>query len=737
MEMAIKLGKHMANAAIYIIEHKKTSPNMKLINRIGHVRECKKRLDFLIKQLSDKFPEEKSTILMITQNTVQEYMDLEEQKIERNFRPIHAVFDGRAVVNLSKIDVPSDIQLLLSFGEKFVLPHYINLSSMINIMSACDRTFENTFPVETRNEAIKQTAIQLNQYHEMRPSDQDIWLLFIQYRMNKFIKKNEQLLIMKSDKGKHTVIINRDIYLEKMELLIHNTKDYERIVFVDIAYLEDKNNCFVRKLKSERAISDVKIYIDSCTLIAQMYGLIKVHKSNYPVRPITSACGSPGFKLAGYLTRILSELYFENGFHVENSLIVRKQIEQIYLDDDDVLVSFDVISMFTNITTDVMLQIIEERKDALLDRFHLQWDLFQEMFDFVLRECAVFNFNGKHYKQIDTLAMGSPLSPILAKILMSRILEFVLIMYGRRPKYIALYMDDSLWIINKMDVDFTLHTLNLFHDRIKFTMEMEKEFSINFLDITIERRNHNVITCWYKKPFASFRLLNFFSNHDRSCIIQTAISYIKMVLRLSHEEFFTKNYHILSEILRYNIFPETVIIMLLHNNYTLMKPLTFKDKKANKGYSSIPFHSGFSKPLSHRLLSLHPDTFLTLIPDRSNTNHFSLLKDKVGIGLKTNIILLLECDCRKYIDIRHTKFGERAEIMISTCTDLYDTTDGKCLKSSHKLNKWSFIRCKNYQEANIKYNLLLHVHRNRLSFALRSISHPSFTRQLNKTNVTK
>lgn len=519
--------------------------------------------------------------------------------------------------------------------------------------------------------------------------------------------------------------------MSKMQQLISATADYEPMVGTNIGELESKNNIFVDKLFKLNAVNDKREYWDLATSTSQMYGLIKIHKENHPVRPITSACGAPGFKLSKFITQILTLTFPEEGYHVKNSLMVKNNLLSVTPEEDEMLVSFDVTSMFTNISIDLMLSLISERSMFIEKRFKIPWPLFQELFRFLLEECAVFTFNDIIYKQKESLAMGSPISPILAKILMTRILEYVITKSGIKPKFVALYVDDSIWLLKKHHIELVLDNLNSFNDRINFTMELESDSGINFLDIRIIRCGNRLITRWYKKPFASLRILNFFSNHNRTCIVQTAIAFVRMVLRLSDGDFFQENRETLIRMLRFNCFPEDLIIRIMHDHYTLMRPLHNSEKEDVK-FAPIPFHSGFSEALKERMISLHPGYKLVSVPDRSTTTHFSYIKDKVKLEEKTNMISLLTCQCKKYIDIRHTKFGERANTIVSFCKQNFDTSDGKCVGKTHKMNVWKFVRCKNYPTLLARFNALIHANRHKLQYYTASQTDPRLKKIIDK-----
>lgn len=724
MKLSMLMGRLKASQSLSLFENNGNfdATRFHVVNsRIGTIRGI----------ILKSFPSEAGLLDAAIEDTILESQEFSERRIERNYRPTNAFFDAKSVINLSQTAIPEDVLLGLSFGPKFVFPQKADLTNVINIITVCSCSFDRNLPVVTNNEAYKQASIQLGAYILKYRDDKEIWLLFLQYRIKKFLSSHEGLLITRSDKGKHTIIIERKLYMEKMLQLV-STADYSLLANIDLFELESINNKFIDRLK---ALHVGKVpRKDSCTLIAQMYGLIKVHKDTLPIRPITSACGSPGFKLAAFLTDVLNEVFPEKGFHVRNSLEVKHMLDGVELLSDEEIVSFDVVSMFTNITIDLMLDIISERRDLLHKLFAIPWDLFVEIMNFVLRDCAVFSLNESFYKQNDSLAMGSPLSPILAKILMSKILDYTLEYYNKKPKLVALYVDDSLWILPKNDTNLILERLNSFHQRISFTIEREKNDSISFLDIEVCRRNNKIITCWFKKHFASLRILNWFSNHSHSCITQTAVSFIKMVFNLSHDDFFLKNRDILIEMLRCNSFPEDVSIRLMHENYTLMRPVTYKSVKASYSYAPIPFQPGFAGPLKGRMRSLHPNFLLTSIPDRSTTNHFSYLKDKISVESKTNILLLLECACGRYIDVRKTKYSERASSIINFCKITFDTSDGQCVGHCHKMNKWRFFRCKNHDILVQKYNAFLHVNRHRLQYPTHSLTHFRFKKHLDFVN---
>jgi hypothetical protein len=84
--------------------------------------------------------------------------------------------------------------------------------------------------------------------------------------------------------------------------------------------------------------------------------------------------------------------------------------------------------------------------------------------------------------------------------------------------------------------EYVLATLNSINPKIQFTLELEREKKIPFLDIElIHEDNGSIKTRWYKKPIAIGRLLNYESCHPMSQKIGSAYGFINRVLSLTND----------------------------------------------------------------------------------------------------------------------------------------------------------------------------------------------------------
>jgi len=76
---------------------------------------------------------------------------------------------------------------------------------------------------------------------------------------------------------------------------------------------------------------------------------------------LLSLIGSPTYSLSKKIINILAPLVGNTEFHVRNSSDFVESITNLRLEVDEILVSFDVVSLFTNIPTTLAVEIAKKR----------------------------------------------------------------------------------------------------------------------------------------------------------------------------------------------------------------------------------------------------------------------------------------------------------------------------------------------------------------------------------------
>ena len=82
-------------------------------------------------------------------------------------------------------------------------------------------------------------------------------------------------------------------------------------------------------------------------------------------------------------------------------------------------------------------------------------------------------YSGKHYKQLHGTAMGSPVSVVVAEIVMQNIEEQALASYKRTIPLWLRYVDDTFTTLHKDEIDDFHEHLNRQNAHIQFAKEIE------------------------------------------------------------------------------------------------------------------------------------------------------------------------------------------------------------------------------------------------------------------------
>ena len=230
----------------------------------------------------------------------------------------------------------------------------------------------------------------------------------------------------------------------------------------------------------------------------RFYGLPKIHKTNCPMHPIVSACGTATYQLAKFLTKILQRYTGITPSFVKDSKSFSDHLRTVEISGEEELVSFDVSALFTSIPVPTALDVINrlftehiedpDTKDKYGCSFRrntigLEKDEVMSLLKLVLENC-VFTFQNRFYKQLHGAAMGSPCSPVVANIYMEYFENMALGPELPVPiKDWKRYVDDVFSIIPKGNRDKLLKYLNSIDPHIKFTIEQPNaEGGIPFLD---------------------------------------------------------------------------------------------------------------------------------------------------------------------------------------------------------------------------------------------------------------
>ena len=97
--------------------------------------------------------------------------------------------------------------------------------------------------------------------------------------------------------------------------------------------------------------------------LAHLYGLPKPHKADLSMRPILSGTGTYNHKLAKWLDEKLKPLSI-NEYTITDAFDFHDETRNLSVNEDNILVSYDVTALFTNAPLDETINILVNKAFA-------------------------------------------------------------------------------------------------------------------------------------------------------------------------------------------------------------------------------------------------------------------------------------------------------------------------------------------------------------------------------------
>ena len=544
-------------------------------------------------------------------------------------------------INLTNVVIPENISDFLSLGPKFSWsPNKTDIK--INRIIANVESILDLLPENTRNNSrARITNILTNflQNDDERGFGDGVW-----GETRRFLKDNPDVLIMNADKGAVTVAISKVSYHEKATALLSDESTYKELKSDPTFTIQKKNNDLVKLLKRQGLIDDIvakKLTIYNSNF-PKFYALTKIHKPGNPLRPIVASINTPTSNLSGFASDILTEaLGSHREYNVKNSFEFSTTYNKYKLPPGYVLVSFDVVSLFTNIPLELVLDIVTIKWHVIEEHCSLTLEYFIMILKFIFSNCY-FCYDGKFYSQIFGTPMGSVISPILANIVMDHLLDTVIAQLDFDVAFVRKYVDDLIVGLPADKVDSTLTLLNSFNTHIQFTVEREDEArSVPFLDTKLYREEDGTIYLdWYQKPTASGRYINYFSNHPLTMKTNIIVALKNRISKICDERFLKNNLDRLCQILCNNGYPKNLVKKLVYNSNQVVDVLPIEPPQ-QKVYRKLPFIPEITSKLVSVLRS--DNIQIANYNVKCIGQLFSKMKTKTPPMLGSNVVYSIPC----------------------------------------------------------------------------------------------
>ena len=235
----------------------------------------------------------------------------------------YANITKRWVLNLSDIRLEPEAESLLKKGLNFAItPKCVPTDEFITATEVACRQLKQEAADSLRSDIVKT----LRRFRKPPPN-----LTLEERKALQNLKNKKEIMIIGSDKGRATVVMNTKDYKDKILDLLQDKDTYELLKKDPTNGFKTKLINMLRKWKNDKAITDklyYKLYPTS-DLPPRFYGLPKIHKNNVPLRPIVSSIGNITYGISKFLTQVLSPLVGKTKHFIKNSRDFVEKIAQL------------------------------------------------------------------------------------------------------------------------------------------------------------------------------------------------------------------------------------------------------------------------------------------------------------------------------------------------------------------------------------------------------------------------
>ena len=336
--------------------------------------------------------------------------------------------------------------------------------------------------------------------------------------------KQEDIIVRKFDKGQGWIIDNTVNYVDRME-----NKLQDESTFCNVTSESDIictiNSKIYNWLETYSKFLTNKICSQIISINSRPgfnYGNYKAHKpaANYPLRMITSGCGSPIQILSCYVEYHLKPLVSK----LPNVMIDTSHFLRTIDDfnssftgnmDDVLLVSWDIKEMYPSIDNEMGVAACRRHLDSRTNP-RTPTDCIIDALTIVLENNVSF-FNNQMYKQVAGTAMGPSHACSYADLAMSDFDTLVTnnTSVADKLKLWLRFRDDIFtpWIGTVDELHNFTEWLNSINPKIRFTLESHSTSSINYLDCVVFKSGGRLCTRMYHKPSDTFAYMSPKSCH--------------------------------------------------------------------------------------------------------------------------------------------------------------------------------------------------------------------------------
>ncbi|BHF74012.1 hypothetical protein SprV_0401709600 [Sparganum proliferum] len=246
----------------------------------------------------------------------------------------------------------------------------------------------------------------------------------------------------------------------------------------------------------------------------------------------------------------------------------------------------------------------------------------------------------KFYQQVRGTPMGSPISGLLAELVLQQLEEEVMRTF--KPKLWLRYVDDTFVIMKTCEVEQFHLSLNSVFPAIQFTREEATGGILPFLDVSIRTLSDGgLTTSVYRKDSSADVILNYESNHPaahkRSCV---RTLFHRAYRYCSTDDLLKKELAFLYRLFRLNGYPVSFVKNCLRQQRQ-PQDISSNEGPEQRKFYSLPYMQGISEAIARQLNRFGIRTAHK--PASSLRATLSHVKDPLSKEQQSNVIYRIPC----------------------------------------------------------------------------------------------
>ena len=334
------------------------------------------------------------------------------------------------------------------------------------------------------------------------------------------IRSNQDIIIAHADKNLGPVGVDTEQYIRwALDEHLSDATTYVKISEADA--IKASNDLFTEIYQWTRTAGmslsqDARTYIrywiqkNRFDPFGYFYLTIKIHKNPVSTRPVCSDCASLVHPLGKWLDYALQPVVADQPFYFKDSFSLKQELDKIVLPPNASIITFDAVSMYTNIDINDSIEQISTFLANIWDKHACK--TIKSAMEIVMKNNRM-RFGDLIYHQIRGVAMGMSPAPTIANLYVAIYeLEFIIPLLEKYLMFYKRFIDDgfAVWL-HDLDPTIDAENWNNFKALINamglnWTFKSPRKKLI-FMDMTIQIEGGKIITTIYAKPLALYQYI--------------------------------------------------------------------------------------------------------------------------------------------------------------------------------------------------------------------------------------